>query len=224
MQKRLVLILTILVLTGCGRKPVPQTPLGDEPKQPPRAEFKIGGDLDGPRRLAFKITAVHEKQQPSPDAPFRTRGGEWTFFDCQASSDANVAFTVGVLSKRSDGNAPVAWGKATLIVKDRGAGARFVELFSRGFTGRMPRPVEQDYVPRPLSFGTAILGHNLHRGKEGGFSGEGGDWTATKWFPEYDGQSGEVYFNYDLAHRQGEFSEKDADYADDRAPGNVCSR
>jgi hypothetical protein len=215
MQKRLVLILTILVLTGCGRKPVPQAPLGDEPKQPPRAEFRIGGDQDGPRRLAFKITAVHDKRKPSPDDPFHVEGGEWTFFDCQASSDPNVAFTVGVLSKGGDGNVPVAWGKAVLLVKDRGTGARFVELFSRAFAGKMPRPVERDYVPRPLSVGTAILGHNLHREEGGGFSGEEGDWTAMKWFPEYEGQSGEVYFNYDLAHRRGEFSEKDADYADD---------
>jgi hypothetical protein len=55
----------------------------------------------------------------------------------------------------------------------------------------------------------------MDRGREGGFSGTAGGWTATKWFPEHDGQSGEVFFNYDLVKRHGEFSEKDADYADD---------
>jgi hypothetical protein len=215
MQKRLVLILTTLVLTGFGRKPVPQAPLNDEPKQPPRAEFKVGGNQDEPRHLSFKITAIHEKHKPSPHAPFHVDGGEWTFFDCQASSDPNVAFTVGVLSKSSTGNVPVAWGKAVLIVKDREAGARFVELFSKAFAGKQPKPLKQAYVPGPLSVRTAILGHNMHREQEGGFSGEEGDWTATKWFLEAEGQLGEVYFNYNLAHRQGEFSEKDADYADD---------
>ena len=33
--------------------------------------------------------------------------------------------------------------------------------------------------------------------------------------PEQDGRSGEVYFNYNLGKRQGELSEKDAEYADD---------
>jgi len=194
---------------------MPQAPVNDEPKQPPRVEFTIGGDQDEPRHLPFKITAVHEKQNPSTDAPFHVKGGEWTFFDCQASSDPNVAFTVGVASKSSAGKVPVAWGDAVLIVKDREAGARFVESFSKAFAGKVPTPVNLAHVPKPLSIKTAILGYNGNRAETGGFSGEGGGWTATKWFPEHDGRSGEVYFNYNLAKRHGEFSEKDAGYGDD---------
>ena len=41
---------------------MPQTPMNDEPKQPPRAEFRIGDDPDEPRHLSFTITAVYEKQ------------------------------------------------------------------------------------------------------------------------------------------------------------------
>jgi hypothetical protein len=108
----------------------------------------------------------------------------------------------------------VAWGKAVLIVKDREAGVRFVELFSKAFSGKLPTPVNQAHVPKPLSINTAILGSNMDRGSEGGFSGTAGGWTATKWFPEHDGESGEVYFNFNLVKRQGEFSEKDAEYAD----------
>jgi hypothetical protein len=189
--------------------------MNGEPKQPPRAELKVGDDQDETRRLAFKITAVHEKQKPSAEVPFHSPGGEWTFFDCRASSDPDVAFTVGVFSKSSAGNVPVAWGKAFLIVKDREAGARFVELFSKTFAGKLPKPVQQAYVPGPLSINTAILGHTIHREEQSGFSGEGGDWTATKWFPAHDGREGEVYFSYNLRARQGEFSEKDAEYADD---------
>jgi len=192
-----------------------QSPTSGQTQQPPRAEVRIGDDQEEARHLSFKITAVHEKQKPSKDAPFYTKGGEWTFFDCQASSDLKVAFTVGVSTRSGTGNVPSAWGKATLIVKDREAGGRFVELFSKAFAGKMPTPVKQAHVAGLLSINTAILGDNLNREHKGGFSGERGGWTATKWFLEHDGLSGEVFFNYNLADRHGEFSEKDADYAND---------
>ena len=215
MHKQLVFVIVILLHVGCGRKAVPRDPMVAERSQPPRAELKIGGDQDEPRHLPFKITAVHEKEKPSADAPFHINGGEWTFFDCQANSDSGVAFTVGILLKKSNDNTPLAWGNAVLAVKDREAGARFVELFSKDFSGKSPTPLKKPYVPRPLSIKTALLGHNMNREGAEGFAGAGGGWTATKWFPEHDGRSGEVFFNYNLAKRQGEFSEKDADYADD---------
>lgn len=213
MQARLFLV--VLLLTGCGRKPVPQAPNNGTPKGAPRAELRIGDNSDEPRHLPFTITAVYEQQKRSPEPPFHTPGGAWTFFDCQASGDGKVNFTVGVTSKSGPGNVPVAWGNAVLIVKDREAGARFIELFSRAFAGKLPAPVRQGHVPQPLAIKTAILGQNMDRESRGGFSGKAGKWTATKWFPEHDGRSGEVYFNYNLANRQGEFSEKDADYAGD---------
>ncbi len=88
-------------------------------------------------------------------------------------------------------------------------------LFRKAFSGKLPASKNQPHVPKPLSINTAVLGYNMDRGRDGGFSGTAGGWTATKWFPEHDGQSGEVFFNYDLVKRQGEFNEKDADYADD---------
>ena len=215
MNKRLCFPLFILLFTGCGRQPVSEIPRNDESKQPPRAEFRIGDNSDEPHQLPFKIIAVHENQKPSTDAPFHVGGGEWTFFDCQARSDPNVAFMVGVASKKSAGNAPIAWGRAVLIVKDREAGGRFVASFSKSFPAVLPKPMDRPHVPKPLFINTAILGINMGREAEGGFAGEGGGWTATKWFLEDDGHSGEVYFNYNLTKRQGKFSEKDAEYADD---------
>jgi hypothetical protein len=214
MHKQMVLLCGVLLLTGCGTKSVPKGQSNGESKDPPRAELRIGDGADESRHLSFRITGVHEHQKPSPDAPYHIEGGEWTFLDCQASSDPNVVFTVGMASKSSDGQASSHWGKAVLIVKDRGAGARFVELFSKAFSGKLPTPVNQAHVPKPLSINTAILGANMDRGSEGGFSGTAGAWTATKWFPELDGESGEVYFNFNLAKRKGELSEKDAEYAD----------
>ena len=43
--------------------------------------------------------------------------------------------------------------------------------------------------------------------------GEG--WTATKLFPKEHGLEAEVFFNYNLQSREGEFSEKDPDYRQD---------
>jgi hypothetical protein len=209
------LLIVILLLSGCGKKPTPQASMNGDPKDVPRAEIRIGGDEDEARHLSFKITTVYEKQKTSSEPPFHAKGGDWTFFDCQAASDPKVAFTVGVMAKGGAGGAPVAWGKAVLVVKDREAGGRFVKLFSKSFSGMVPKAVEKPYMPKPLFISTAILGQNLAREAKGGFSGEGGGWTATKWFPEQDGRSGEVFFNYNLTKRQGEFSEKDADYADD---------
>jgi hypothetical protein len=217
MQKHLVLIIAALLLTGCGTKPVPQAPMNDDSTQSPRAELRSGDDADEAPHPSFRITKVHEHQKPSADAPYHIEGGEWTFFDCQASSDPKVVFTAGSASKSIDGGVPSAWGKAVFIVKDREAGARFVELFSRAFAGKLPPPVNHAHVPKPLSITTAILGYNLDRERKGGFSSTAGGWTATKWFPEHDGLSGEVFFNFNLDKRQGEFSEKDTDYADDLA-------
>lgn len=214
MHKRLSLIV-VLLLTSCAKKPMPQVQIKEEEKQLPRAELRIGGDQDEQRLLAFKITDVYEKQKTSTEAPFHVKGGDWTFIDCQANSDPKVVFSVGVASKSGPGKASAAWGKALLIVKDRGAGARFVALFSKAFSEKLPTPVQRVHVPTPLSINTAILGENMNREGMGGFSGETGDWTATKWFLEHDERSAEVYFNYNLAKRQGEFTEKDADYAKD---------
>src|SRR5262245_209608 len=214
MHKQVVLVLAIL-FAGCETKPMPQAPPNPGQGQPPRAELRVGGDdQDEARHLSFRITAVHKKRKPSETAPFHVAGGDWTYFECQATSDPNAVFTVGVLSNNGPRNAPIAWGKATLIVKDREAGTRFVELFSKSFASKLPTATKRAYVPEPLSVRTAILGHDMQRDRQGGFSGAAGGWTATKWFPEHDGESGEVYFNYDLSKGEGEFSEKDAEYAD----------
>ena len=55
----------------------------------------------------------------------------------------------------------------------------------------------------------------MKRSPEGGFSGHGGGWSATKWFLQRDGFEAEVFFNYDLTEMKGEFSEKDPDYRED---------
>jgi hypothetical protein len=210
MLKEYLPIIAVLLLAGCGTNSLPQSAT-----QTPQVGLSFGDDADEQRQLPFKILRIYEHHQSIVNAPYHVDGGEWTFFECQASSDHNVSFTVGVASKRSDRGVISAWGKAILIVKDQEDGARFVELFSKVFSGKLPTPVKRGYLPVPLTINTAILGQSINRDRGGGFSGAPGGWTATKWFPEHDGLEGEVFFNYNLAARQGEFSEKDPDYADD---------
>jgi hypothetical protein len=215
MYKQSVLVLAILVLTGCARKPMPQAPTSGDTEQPSKAEYRIGGDPDQQPRLPFTISAVHVNRSPSKKAPFHAEGGDWTFFDCHAISDAKAVFTVGVASGKTSEKLGISWGKAILAVKDRDAGARFVDLFSKAFSGKTPPTVQRPYEPTALSINTAVLGRDMRRGETGEYLGTGGGWTLIKWFPEHDDRSGEVYFNYNLDQRQGEFSEKDPEYADD---------
>jgi hypothetical protein len=190
---------------------MPQANPEEATRQGPHVEVSIGG---APGRehphLSFTITSVHEGQNPSPIAPYHVPGGEWTYLDCETTSEPRAAFTVGLWSQKSTGPVPVAWGRAALIVKDREAGVRFLDSFRTAFPGAMPAPAQQAVVPGPLFIKTAILGDSLDRDPRGGFSGRGGGWSATKWFPEQAGLAGEIYFNWNLGQRQGEWSEKDA--------------
>ena len=98
--------------------------------------------------MPFRITAVYEKQKPTTEAPYHAEGGQWTYFDCLGEVAPDVAFTHrGLVERAPDGNVPVAWGNAVLIVKDRKAGARFVESFGRSLSGNLPTPVERAHVP-----------------------------------------------------------------------------
>jgi hypothetical protein len=211
--KRLFFLSIILLLSGCNVKPTTPAASSKKPNDPPRSEVRIGDGED--RCLPFIITVVYEKQKPSKDAPFHIEGGEWTFFDCQAEADSKAMFTIGVKTKSDEKGQSIAWEQAVICVNNREAGGRFVELFAKAFQGKPSKLVKQPQALKPLFINTALLGENQNRGDGGGFSGKGGGWTATKWFPENDGLSGEVFFNYNLEKRQGEFSEKDADYADD---------
>lgn len=212
MHKTIHLLLGFSILVGCGSKPESQALRSGEGQ---RVQASIGEPDDWERgRMPLEITAILEDQQPSEDAPFHKDGGDWMFFECKAAADSNVTFTVGIKAG-SGGSGPFAWGQAMMIVKEKSAGERFLSLFGKSFLGTVPPPSGRGYAPRPLTISTAILGEDLRRDPEGGFSGERGGWTATKWFPEFDGRLGEVYFNYNLAAGKAEFSEKDAEYADD---------
>ena len=123
-------------------------------------------------------------------------------------------FTVGVCP-RGEGKGPFAWGKAAIVVVDRTAGERFIGVFAKAFHANPPHARPAVMPLEPLVMGTTILGEDLKRNPGGGFDGTGEGWTATKWFPQQYGLEAEVFFNYNLQAREGEFSEKDPDYRQD---------
>jgi hypothetical protein len=203
----------ITLLSGCGERPTAPTANSGTSQEPSRVEVRLGEGVN--RCLPFTISAIYEKQKPSKVSPFHVGGGEWTFFDCRAEADPQAVFTVGVKSKGNRGGQPLAWGQAVISVGNREVGGRFVELFGKAFGGKLPKPAEHPWALEPLFINTVILGENQKRQEGGGFSDSEGGWTATKWFPETDRRYGEVFLNYNLEKRLGEFREKDAEYADD---------
>lgn len=208
--------LSILIFAiGC------QPPAAAPPaKNGPQVQMKVGdGDEDDWGHLPFRILKVYAQHQPADAAPFHVARGDWTFFDCRTEGTDAAEFTVGVQTKApvaggGDFGGDFGGGKATIRVADRAAGAKFVAALAKGFKIDLP----PESKPQPLSrweFASVVLAEKQAREPEGGFSGNPGTWDATKWFLDRDGYVAEVFFNYDLAGMQGEFSEKDFDYRED---------
>lgn len=163
---------------------------------------------DSAAHVDFSIDAVYEHQKPSDSAPWHTAGGDWTFFD--AHTDVGTRFGFGW--QHGALRDSVAFGKALWSVPDPNMGADLVRTFARVFDGKVPPP-EQQQALHPTPFSMAALGDGLGR-DDGGFSGVG-NWHATKLFLQRPGIEAEVFFNFDLVDKRGEFSEKDSEYAAD---------
>lgn len=173
-----------------------------------QVEVRIGGDPEEAEpELAFTITRIYRKQHPTKTAPFHEDGGAWVYFDAMLVSDPKVTFTVGAQSAKGD--QIVAFGDAVIVTPNREAGRGFVAAFAKAFD--VTNPVEAGPgTLAPLQLATAVLGTEINR-QRSGFGGRG-TWTATKWFPALGGIESEIFFNYDLVGKRGEFSAKDADY------------
>ncbi|WP_394842180.1 hypothetical protein LZC95_34515 [Pendulispora brunnea] len=194
------------VVAACKKKEaapvaVQQADAGDE------ATFEVGSDE---RRLAFEIVATYRNQSVSKAPPFHVDGGAWTFFDAKTAD--GIFFGFG-FDRPSSGDMPMA--SVVLTVPDRGHGKRLVDSIARTFGGEIPAEKEpQPLAPRP--FRAVFLGTDLVRTNKG-FGGHGGGYSATKLFLERGALQAEVFFNFNLEARRGEFAEKDADYANPMA-------
>ncbi|HEX2874872.1 MAG TPA: hypothetical protein VHP33_26660, partial [Polyangiaceae bacterium] len=165
------------------------------------------GAGQGPR-VSFVIDKVYERQQPLDKPPWHAGGGAWTFFDAHTGAGARFGF--GWTHKPSkDG---FAFGKAMWTVPDPNMGAQLVSSFARVFDAKVPLPTPQHDL-HPLPFSLAVLGDHIARTDQG-FSGSG-DWFATKLFLQRAGLEAEVFLNFNLVDKRGEFAEKDSDYAED---------
>lgn len=206
-----LLLFTAGVAVAALAPKTPDTPssLVDDKKDADlQVQVPMGGDLDDAPRMGFRITQVYAKQQPSKVAPFHEAGGEWTYFDAAVEDEDTCQFTVGVSPSKSAGG--FGFGKAELSVKDGEAADCLVDSLAIDFLAQTPA-LRTGPVAGPLALNTAVLGNGVARGKHGGFSGKG-SWVATKLFFENDEEQAEVFFNFDLKSKRGEFSEKDEAY------------
>jgi hypothetical protein len=210
------LVLGLLLFCACKSEVEPPRQAQGAPLAPSLVQVPMGRAPQAIPGLVFTITEVYRGTRPSSRPPWHEPGGEWTFFDCALANDATIRFTVG--TKGALGARGFGFGRAALVAPDAATGARLVARFAAAFGAPSPPP----RAARPLSlrpFASALLGVDGERIPGGGFRSRGGTWTATKWFLQREGLEAEVFFNYSLAEKRGEFSEKDAAYAVDLVKG-----
>jgi hypothetical protein len=200
-------VLLLALMTGCDRESGNKSDeariqVGTRPRESADGGF-----------LPLKIVKSYSNQKPLEQAPWHGEGGNWTFLDCQLVDDAKTAFVIGVQTRSAaTADSPFRWGEAMVAVDDAGTGARFVDAFGKAFQQAVP-PSHGTKPSKRLNAQTAVLGSNLKRDrKSGGFRGENGTWTATKWFFGGDSGEAEVFFNYSVDDKKAEFSEKDEEY------------
>ncbi len=173
------------------------------------AEVPLGKAGDEPRHVAFRIVKVYEAQKATGDGLGHADGGTWQFFDAVTSDGA--PFTFGFVAKPASGEMPMGFGDFVLATAERG---RFVASLAKGFGQAVPAAAGAARKGKPIHMRLVVLGRNQARSPGGGYS-DGGSWTATKLFFEASGAEAEVFFNFDVVGKSGEFSEKDADYDKD---------
>lgn len=201
MSKVWAVLLVALLLTACQRGCRRSDGGKGTVAEPGR-----GGD-NGPR-VTFEIDEVHERQKPVDHAPWRAPGGDWTFFD--AHTQGGTRFSFGW--RQSASTDSMAFGKALWSVADPNQGADLIGIFARAFDGKVPPPMPQQAL-HPTEFSLVSLGDGVDRNDDG-FSGRG-DWHATKLFLQRPGIEAEVFCNFNLNDKRGEFAEKDSEYAND---------
>ena len=207
MLERLFAVIGIVLASGCENQLAPRQPAAQNSRQVEHADVPLEeAEMNQAGQLPFKIVAVFEQQELTDEFPFHTNGGNWLFFDCQTGTASPVEFTVGVLIERDEKRSRV---RSVLAVKDQEAGAEFLRLFAKSFPGKMPKRLSQAYSPPPLDINVYVFREGMSRNASSGFDAAGGGWTTAEWIARHDDRSAMIYFNYNLAEREGEFNEND---------------
>ena len=211
-------LITVILFAGCGRSPQKGSEAdGTGTNQLTRTEVGVGaGESENWGYLGLKVLKAHEHQKALDKAPWHEPGGEWTFLECAAEKDATIQVVIGSRARSTTkGDIPISWGEAFLAVSRPSAGAGFVEAFAKAFHQPLP-PRQGEKPPGFLKMSTAILGANLVRDPQGGFTtGRKGTWTTSKWFLQSETAEAEVFFNYSVATGRAEFCEKDEEYREE---------
>jgi hypothetical protein len=177
--------------------------------------FQNGSQVAAPDmpQLALAIDRIYRDQQPSKTPPYHVAGGTWTYFDAHAVDAPAAKLAIGMPLLK--GGSEPSFAKAMLVPTTTDAGTALVAAFAKHFA--VPVPPRQPGTLSPTEVAVAVLGVDLEN-TGGGFSEGGGTWTATKLFLSSDDvDSAEVFFNFSLADKRAELSEKDADYDKDLA-------
>ncbi len=209
--RSLAILALALTFGGCKRNP--PAPLVDSLEVRDGesiAEPSIGGDPSRQPRVTFRIDAVYPDAKPTQAPPWHAPGGTWTFFDAHLDGGASFGFGLQVGPATASS---FSFGKAMLTVPSAVDGAKIVDRFATVFHAKPP-PGAPAQPLRFVPISVAVLGRGQARRASSGFGGTGG-WTATKLFLQRPGLEAEVFFNFDLEDKRGEFAEKDRDYADD---------
>lgn len=195
-----------LALAGCKKKSTAPSNVGDASE----SGIAEPGVAEG-EGLGFRITKVYASQRATDVPPFHADGGEQTYFD--ATTRGGASFTFGFTEPQKS-NRPMAFGEVVLAAPSPAEGQKLVSELARRFHGTDPpaRLAVTTVAPKPFS--AVFLATDAKR-EGAGFSGSGGGYYATKLFLQRRGIEAEVFFNFSLKTKTGEFAEKDSDYAND---------
>ena len=186
--KRSVLIVFFAVWTvSCSRNPTPV------PAEKPELYSPVEGSL------GFEVDSVGNSDQ--------ILVGSYT------STGKTAKFRIELDEPRLSGNAsfPMFFGKGKFVAEQGSESDSFVSDLAKVLEARkLPKKTRRSAT---LPFEYVVLGRNQSRSNEGGFADSPtGHWTLLKLF--FGDDQGEVYLNYNLAIKKGEFSIKDPDYGD----------
>jgi hypothetical protein len=206
---RALVFAALLGLVGCSKAdpPAPR-PASSETA----VQVAIGGAREPGGTLAFDIVAVHEHVDRADAAPWWKGSGAWTFFD--ATTAGGAALTVGVRETKS----PSAPGEfvitdAVVSAKDAVEGEKLVVDLARALRVEVPAVTAPRRGVMPLEAASVVLADDAKRDGRGAFVGSGGGWTASKWTFEVPGDtSAELFVNYNLGAKKGEFRRKSSYY------------